>query len=137
MFRNKLVQEQPVPCQDGFMILKENDYDFICDELNAYIKDKYNLNVGWIKKTFEERLAEGKEPENVDKEFLRLWFVDNCDPYNDEELPSAPDDLVVELSNRYIYLYETITGERFPLPSGEEPIAVSYTHLTLPTNREV
>ena len=56
MFRNKLVQEQPVPCQDGFMILKENDYDFICDELNAYIKDKYNLNVGWIKKPFDESI---------------------------------------------------------------------------------
>ena len=52
----------------------------------------------------------GLEPQNIDKEFLRLWFVDNCDPYNDETLPDAPEDLVAELSSRYIYLYETITG---------------------------
>jgi len=108
------------------MILVDTKYEMgidkdgnilLIDEIHTPDSSRY-----WIKKTFEERLAEGKEPENVDKEFLRLWFVDNCDPYNDEELPSAPDDLVVELSNRYIYLYETITGERFPLPSGEEPI---------------
>ena len=51
-----------------------------------------------------------------DKEFLRLWFVDNCDPYNDEILPDAPEELVMELSSRYIYLYETITGGLFPFP---------------------
>ena len=108
------------------MILVDTKYEMgvdkdgnilLIDEIHTPDSSRY-----WIKKTFEERFAEGKEPENVDKEFLRLWFVDNCDPYNDEELPPAPDDLVVELSNRYIYLYETITGERFPLPSGEEPI---------------
>ena len=53
---------------------------------------------------------------NIDKEFLRLWFVDNCDPYKDKELPPAPDELVIELSSRYIYLYETITGSVFPFP---------------------
>jgi Phosphoribosylaminoimidazolesuccinocarboxamide (SAICAR) synthase len=64
----------------------------------------------WVKKPFDERFAAGKAPVYVDLEFLRLWFVDHCDPYNDVELPSAPADFVVELSNRYIYLYETITG---------------------------
>lgn len=56
------------------------------------------------------------EPENIDKEFLRLWFVDNCDPYNDETLPEAPAELVRELSRRYVLLYETITGQAFALP---------------------
>lgn len=35
------------------------------------------------------RRASGKEPENIDKEFLRLWFKDRCDPYKDEKLPGA------------------------------------------------
>ena len=52
-----------------------------------------------------------------DKEFLRLWFAKNCDPYNDEVLPDAPDDLVAELSARYILLYELITGEKFVFPN--------------------
>ena len=68
-------------------------------------------------------MAAGEEPENIDKEFLRLWFKDNCDPYNDATLPSAPDELVIELSRRYIYLYEKITGEKFVFPDTNLPIA--------------
>ena len=70
----------------------------------------------WIKKTYQDRIRAGKEPENIDKEFLRLWFAKNCDPYKDESLPSAPDELVVELSARYILLYELITGKKFLFP---------------------
>ncbi len=75
----------------------------------------------WIQKTYLQLLAEGKEPENIDKEFLRLWFKAHCDPYKDKELPKAPDDLVVQLSERYIQLYEMITGKEFvidPAPIG-------------------
>lgn len=35
------------------------------------------------------RRPSGKEPENIDKEFLRLWFKDRCDPYKDKVLPGA------------------------------------------------
>ena len=70
----------------------------------------------WISSSYKERIASGQEPENIDKEFLRLWFAKNCDPYNDEVLPDAPDDLVAELSARYILLYELITGEKFIFP---------------------
>ena len=70
----------------------------------------------WISSSYKERIAAGQEPENIDKEFLRLWFAKNCDPYNDEILPDAPDDLVAELSARYILLYELITGEKFIFP---------------------
>ena len=41
-----------------------------------------------------------QEPENIDKEFLRLWFRSVCDPYKDEVLPAAPKELVCELSKR-------------------------------------
>ena len=51
------------------------------------------------------------KPQNIDKEFVRLWFRDHCDPYNDENLPDAPKDMLAELSRRYIMLYEIITGE--------------------------
>jgi phosphoribosylaminoimidazole-succinocarboxamide synthase len=78
----------------------------------------------WIEETYAERVAEGKEPENIDKEFLRLWFADNCDPYDlTKTLPEAPKDLVVELSRRYIGLYEMITGKDFDFDDrGEEVI---------------
>ena len=89
----------------------ENGNILLVDEIHTPDSSRY-----WITDTYEERMSSGQEPQNIDKEFLRLWFVDNCDPYNDKELPPAPDDLVIELSSRYIYLYETITGSVFPFP---------------------
>ncbi len=80
----------------------------LIDEVHTPDSSRY-----WLAESYEERFAQGLEPENIDKEFLRLWFRDNCDPYNDRELPKAPDDLVIELSSRYIQLYEMITGEEF------------------------
>lgn len=38
----------------------------------------------WLADTYEARHRAGEEPQNIDKEFLRLWFRDNCDPYQDE-----------------------------------------------------
>ena len=83
----------------------------LIDEIHTPDSSRY-----WIAETYDERMAAGQEPQNIDKEFLRLWFVDNCDPYNDETLPDAPVELITELSSRYIYLYETITGGLFPFP---------------------
>ncbi|MBN2588083.1 MAG: phosphoribosylaminoimidazolesuccinocarboxamide synthase [Candidatus Fermentibacteraceae bacterium] len=84
----------------------------LIDEIHTPDSSRY-----WLAGSYEERFSEGREPENIDKEFLRLWFRDNCDPYSDEELPGAPDDLVVELSSRYIRLFEMITGMEFePVP---------------------
>jgi len=88
----------------------------LVDEIHTPDSSRY-----WIAETYEERMAAGQEPQNIDKEFLRLWFVNNCDPYNDETLPEAPVELVAELSCRYIYLYESITGNTFPFPDSDKP----------------
>jgi phosphoribosylaminoimidazole-succinocarboxamide synthase len=70
----------------------------------------------WIAKSYESRLKAGLDPESLDKEFLRLWFVDNCDPYNDKILPDAPQELVAKLSQKYIELYELLTESEFQFP---------------------
>lgn len=90
----------------------------LIDELHTPDSSRY-----WMADSYAQRLADGLEPENVDKEFLRLWFTEHCDPYHDAELPAAPDELVIELSRRYIYLYEKITGERFQFPDTGVPVA--------------
>lgn len=87
----------------------------LIDEMHTPDSSRY-----WIVESYAQRLAEGLEPESIDKEFLRLWFKDNCDPYNDPELPAAPDELVIELSRRYILLYEAITGQGFEFPQSGE-----------------
>ena len=108
------------------MILVDTKYEMgrdkngnimLIDEIHTPDSSRY-----WIAKTYDERMTAGQEPQNIDKEFLRLWFVDNCDPYNDKTLPEAPEELVVELSSRYIYLYETITGGVFPFPDVDKPV---------------
>jgi phosphoribosylaminoimidazole-succinocarboxamide synthase len=93
------------------MGLNQNEEIIVLDEIHTPDSSRY-----WLQETFHERLASGQEPQNIDKEFLRLWFKENCDPYQDEQLPEAPRDLVVELSIRYIYLYEKITGQKFKFP---------------------
>ena len=95
----------------------ENGDVILIDEIHTPDSSRY-----WIADSYEQRLREGREPDNVDKEFLRLWFMENCDPYEDEVLPPAPDDLVIELSRRYIYLYEKITGRLFDFPEEDQPI---------------
>jgi phosphoribosylaminoimidazole-succinocarboxamide synthase len=82
----------------------------LIDEIHTPDSSRY-----WIAETYQSRHEKGLEPENIDKEFLRLWFRDHCDPYNDKVLPEAPAELVIELSSRYIKLYEMITGKQFEI----------------------
>ncbi|MDP7437281.1 MAG: phosphoribosylaminoimidazolesuccinocarboxamide synthase [Candidatus Marinimicrobia bacterium] len=95
----------------------EDGHIMLIDEIHTPDSSRY-----WLADSYEARISAGKEPENIDKEFLRLWFVDNCDPYNDKVLPDAPEELVIELSKRYIQLYEMITGKTFSFPDHEIPI---------------
>lgn len=116
---------QRIALENG-LILVDTKYEFgkgsdgsvlLIDEVHTPDSSRY-----WIADTYEDRFRNGLEPENIDKEFLRLWFKDNCNPYEDEVLPDAPEDLVSELSWRYILLYETITKSKFEMPSLKEPI---------------
>jgi len=119
---------------DNGLILVDTKYELardgrggivLVDEIHTPDSSRY-----WISDSFEERLEQGEEPENIDKEFLRLWFKEHCDlwfkehcdPYSDEVLPTAPRELIVELSHRYIMLYEMITGTTFEPSAGENPI---------------
>ena len=108
------------------MILVDNKYEMgrdengdvlLIDEIHTPDSSRY-----WSTDTYEEGMCNGQEPQNIDKEFLRLWFVDNCDPYNDIELPPAPDDLVIELSSRYIYLSVTMTVSIFLFLDRDKPV---------------
>lgn len=106
------------------LILVDTKYEFgldgegklmLIDEIHTPDSSRF-----WQADSYEERFSKGEEPQYFDKEFLRLWFRENCDPYKDKTLPEAPAELVLELSRRYIQMFEQITGEKFV--SGEEPI---------------
>jgi len=101
------------------LILVDTKYEFgydedgvltLIDEIHTQDSSRY-----WYLDSYEERFENDKEPEYFDKEFLRLWFRENCDPYNDETLPQAPPEMVAELSRRYIEIYEKLSGKEFIL----------------------
>ncbi|CAK0787108.1 hypothetical protein CVIRNUC_010324 [Coccomyxa viridis] len=108
------------------LLLVDTKYEFgrdsegtirLIDEIHTPDSSRY-----WLANTYEERHRQSQEPQNVDKEFLRLWFRHNCDPYNDKVLPEAPVELVTELARRYVLLYERITGRDFEIPRFREDI---------------
>jgi phosphoribosylaminoimidazole-succinocarboxamide synthase len=101
------------------LILVDTKYEFgrdengvltLIDEIHTPDSSRW-----WRAGSYEERLNAGQEPEYFDKEFLRLWFKEHCDPYKDKILPAAPKDMVVELASRYIQIYEQITGKQFEI----------------------
>src|SRR3989338_743426 len=106
------------------LILVDTKYEFgtdadgnlvLIDEIHTPDSSRF-----WQLASYEERFTADEEQQYFDKEFLRLWFKENCDPYKDATLPDAPQELVEELSRRYIQMYEQITGEKF-VP-GETPV---------------
>ena len=99
------------------LILVDTKYEFglagdgklmLIDEIHTPDSSRY-----WQADSYQARIDAGQEPMNFDKEFLRLWFKANCDPYEDKVLPQAPTDMIAELSSRYIQIYEQITGQKF------------------------
>jgi phosphoribosylaminoimidazole-succinocarboxamide synthase len=106
------------------LLLVDTKYEFgtdeagrlvLIDEIHTPDSSRY-----WQVDSYATRFAAGAEPDYFDKEFLRLWFKEHCDPYQDKTLPSAPPELVQELSRRYIAMYDQITGSKFQ--HGETPI---------------
>ena len=79
------------------MILVDTKYEFgrdldgiiiVVDEIHTPDSSRY-----WLSHNYAERFAQGLEPENIDKEFLRLWFSKIVIPTR-MKLPNAPQDLV-------------------------------------------
>ena len=102
--------------QQGGLILVDTKYEFgrtpdgqvaLIDEVHTPDSSRF-----WIADTYEARLAAGQEPDNFDKEFLRLWYAERG-YRGDGEPPQATDDLIVQVSQRYIACYEKLTGQTF------------------------
>ena len=105
------------------LVLVDTKYEFGYDDKgNIFLIDEIHTPDSsrfWLESSYEERFSKGQEPENIDKEFLRLWFEKNCVPYRDKVLPKAPNELVIELSRIYMQLYEMITGNKFKAEVGD------------------
>ena len=88
----------------------ENGVIVVADEIHTPDSSRF-----WIAETYQERFEAGEEPDSLDKEFLRLWIVSRCDPYKDP-IPKIPAEILIEFSNKYVALFEQLTGLEFEKP---------------------
>ena len=106
-------------CAERGLILVDTKYEFglidgklvLIDEIHTPDSSRF-----WIKDTYEGLFEKGKEPENFDKEFLRLWYKERG-YIGDGTPPEMPVSLQNAVSKRYIDAYKMITGEEFIIPT--------------------
>ena len=105
------------------LILVDTKYEFgigdggqviLIDEVHTPDSSRF-----WRVDEYDERFEAGVEPENFDKEFVRIAYAEKG-YRGDGEIPSMPDSLWAAASERYITIYEMLTGETFE--AGEYPI---------------
>lgn len=107
-FGSELVKKQG-------LILVDTKYEFGLYEGKLMLMDEIHTPDSsrfWKADTYLERFKKGEEPENFDKEFLRLWYVERG--YSgDGEPPKMTEELIVNTAQRYCAVYEQISGEKF------------------------
>lgn len=99
------------------LILVDTKYEFgkkdgkiyLIDEIHTPDSSRYFYNEG-----YKERFEKGEEQRQLSKEFVRKWLMDNgFQGRAGEEVPEMTPAYCNSVSDRYIELYEKITGEKF------------------------
>jgi phosphoribosylaminoimidazole-succinocarboxamide synthase len=100
------------------LILVDTKYEFgktkegkilLIDEIHTPDSSRYFYAEG-----YEERQNKRAPQKQLSKEFVRQWLIENGFQGKDnQQIPEMSDAKIIEISNRYIELYEQITGEAF------------------------
>ena len=88
---------------------KIGDKIYLIDEIHTPDSSRY-----FYKEGYDERFEKGENQRQLSKEFVREWLMERGfkgDP--GQQVPEMPDEFVDSVSQRYIELYESITGEKF------------------------
>ena len=88
---------------------KHNDTIYLIDEIHTPDSSRY-----FYKEGYEERFEKGEEQKQLSKEFVRKWLMDNgFQGKEGQEVPEMTESYCNEVSERYIELFEIITGDKF------------------------
>ena len=108
------------------LILVDTKYEFgtdgegnilIADEIHTPDSSRY-----WLASGYEAAFAAGKRPPSFDKDVIRAWVAERCDPYKDA-IPEIPLEMIEATSKVYIQAFEAITGVGFvPDMNGATPL---------------
>ena len=96
--------------------LDEDGRIVLADEIHTPDSSRY-----WLASSYQHRFERGERPESFDKDFVRAWVSERCDPYKDP-IPDIPEALVLQTAEVYVRAFETITGEAFQTPARDEPV---------------
>lgn len=106
------------------LILVDTKYEFgllngevyLIDEIHTPDSSRYFYAEGYA-----ERQAKGERQKQLSKEFVREWLMDNgFQGLEGQTMPDMPDDFVNLVTNRYVELYEKVTGKAFaPAETGD------------------
>ena len=117
---------QEIAAKHG-LILVDTKYEFgkrdgkvyLIDEIHTPDSSRYFYAEG-----YEEKLAKGEPQRQLSKEFLRQWLIEhNFMNEPGQTMPEITDEYAEEVNNRYIELYEHITGETFNKAADEADLA--------------
>lgn len=106
------------------LILVDTKYEFgkkdgkiyLIDEIHTPDSSRYFYAEG-----YEERLAKGEDQRQLSKEFVREWLMANGFQGKDgQKVPEMTDAFVNQVTDRYIELYEHITGDKFQKAEGTD-----------------
>jgi len=99
------------------LILVDTKYEFgtrdekvyLIDEIHTPDSSRYYYSEG-----YEERQSSGERQKQLSKEFVREWLMaNNFQGLDGQKMPEMPDSFVGQITDRYIELFETVTGKGF------------------------
>lgn len=116
------------------LILVDTKYEFgtdaagnilLADEIHTPDSSRY-----WIAEGYQQAFEGGTRPPSFDKDVIRSWVVERCDPYK-EPVPDIPLEMIEKTALVYIEAFEAITGQTFaPDTSEATPLDRIRTNLT-------
>lgn len=109
---------------DKGLILVDTKYEFgkidgkiyLIDEIHTPDSSRYFYANG-----YEERQAKGEKQKQLSKEFVRQWLIENnFQGQEGQKVPEMTEDFIHSVSERYIELFENITGDKFIKADNED-----------------
>lgn len=126
-YTRKLFQRGTEIAAEKGLILVDTKYEFgkvgdqiyLIDEIHTPDSSRY-----FYADKYEERFAAGEQQKQLSKEFVREWLMENgFQGQEGQKVPEMTDEIVESISNRYIELYEQVTGEKFIKSESENTLA--------------
>ena len=109
------------------LILVDTKYEFGTHDGKIYLMDEIHTPDSsryFYADGYEERFAKGEPQKQLSKEFVREWLMSNgFQGQQGQKVPEMTDEIVASISDRYLELYENITGEKFVKEENQDVVA--------------